>query len=264
MAASKVGRSIWSGSIILGPLNVPVKLYTGYVSDRDQHFRTIHSCGHPVKQAWRCESCEEIVPREELEKAYEPSKNELIKIDLESLPRPVKSEKLEILTCTPVERVEAHHLRGKIYWVLPADEGARYVWSLFYRALEERNVAAIVEATINRLRSPVAIIAYDGLMGAFPLYYPSDYKGIENFFDSSTIVDVPQKEVDLAKRLIGRTLDKKWTLGQYNDDRAQKTAALIEKTILAGDSYNVSDAKVVRHPQLADSMRQFLRKREGA
>jgi non-homologous end joining protein Ku len=97
---SKLGRSIWSGSIVLGALNIPVKLYTGYRSERDQNFSTIHA------------------PKEELEKAYEVAKGELIRVDTDALPKEVKSETLEITCAVPDSKIDAHHLRGKIYWVL--------------------------------------------------------------------------------------------------------------------------------------------------
>ena len=64
-------RSLWTGSLSFGLVNVPVRLETA-VRDRDLHFRQLHeSDGAPIEvQRW-CEEEDVEVPWEEITHGFE-------------------------------------------------------------------------------------------------------------------------------------------------------------------------------------------------
>src|SRR5579862_3775102 len=66
-----MARSLWTGSLSFGLVNVPVQLLTG-VRDRDLHFRQLHAKdGAPIDvQRW-CPHDDTEVPFEEITHSYE-------------------------------------------------------------------------------------------------------------------------------------------------------------------------------------------------
>src|SRR5918998_5212318 len=64
-------RSLWTGSLSFGLVNVPVALFSG-VSDTDLHFRQLHAKDHtPVEIHRFCAEQDEEVPYEEIVNGYE-------------------------------------------------------------------------------------------------------------------------------------------------------------------------------------------------
>src|SRR5512139_3304427 len=78
-------RPIWSGSITIGLINVPIKLYP-MIYDRAISFYFLHKLdGHPLKYQKVCTKDDKVVPWEEVAKGFEVSKNEFIIFDKKEL-----------------------------------------------------------------------------------------------------------------------------------------------------------------------------------
>src|SRR5438270_2160303 len=66
-----MARSLWSGSLSFGLVNVPVALYSA-VRDRDVHFTQLHEPdGSPIVTRRVCAHEQKEVPWEEIVKGYE-------------------------------------------------------------------------------------------------------------------------------------------------------------------------------------------------
>jgi DNA end-binding protein Ku len=64
-------RSLWTGSLSFGLVNVPVQLFAA-VQDLDLHFRQIHEKdGAPIEVRRWCEKEDKEVPFEEIAHGYE-------------------------------------------------------------------------------------------------------------------------------------------------------------------------------------------------
>jgi DNA end-binding protein Ku len=78
-------RPIWTGSLTIGLVNVPVKLYP-MIYDRGISFRFLHKTdGQPLKYQKVCTKDEKVIPWEEVAKGYEVAKNEYVLFDKEEL-----------------------------------------------------------------------------------------------------------------------------------------------------------------------------------
>ncbi|MGD0577129.1 MAG: Ku protein, partial [Candidatus Staskawiczbacteria bacterium] len=78
-------RAIWSGSITIGLVNVPVKLYS-MIYDKGIAFHFLHKVdGQPLKYVKMCTKDDKIVPWNEVIRGYEVSKNEYITLDNKEL-----------------------------------------------------------------------------------------------------------------------------------------------------------------------------------
>src|SRR5689334_16813120 len=71
-------RSLWTGSLSFGLVNVPVALYSG-VKDTDVHFHQLHAKDHtPVEMHRFCAEEDEEVDFEEIGHGYESDDGDLI------------------------------------------------------------------------------------------------------------------------------------------------------------------------------------------
>jgi DNA end-binding protein Ku len=93
-----MARSIWSGSISFGLVNVPVKLYSA-VSRKTVHFHQLHDAdGSRIQQKRVCVADGEEVPYEHIVKGYEVAPGRYVVIEpgeLEALD-PVKTKMIEV------------------------------------------------------------------------------------------------------------------------------------------------------------------------
>ena len=78
-------RPIWSGSVTIGLVNLPVKLYA-MIYDKGISFRFLHKVdGQPLKYVKMCTKDEKIVPWNEVARGYEVAKNEYVTFDAKEL-----------------------------------------------------------------------------------------------------------------------------------------------------------------------------------
>ena len=64
-------RSLWSGSLSFGLVNVPVALHSGVV-DTDVHFRQLHAKDHtPIEMRRFCSKEDAEVPFEDIAYGYD-------------------------------------------------------------------------------------------------------------------------------------------------------------------------------------------------
>ena len=84
-SASAPSRSIWSGNITIGLVNVPVKLFS-MIYDKGITFHFLHKTdGQPLKYVKMCTKDDKIVPWNEVVRGYEVAKNEYITFDQKEL-----------------------------------------------------------------------------------------------------------------------------------------------------------------------------------
>src|SRR5690625_5832690 len=63
-------RSIWKGSLTSGLVNVPVSVYSATES-HDVRLRQVHDAdGGRIRYQRKCEVCEQVVPYENIDRAY--------------------------------------------------------------------------------------------------------------------------------------------------------------------------------------------------
>ena len=78
-------RSIWSGAISFGLVNVPVKLFTA-VRKKDVRFNQLHATdGARIAQKRVCSKDDQEVPWDEIAKGYEISPGNYVLIEPEEL-----------------------------------------------------------------------------------------------------------------------------------------------------------------------------------
>ena len=71
-------RSLWTGSLSFGLVNVPVALFSG-VRDQDLHFRQLHAKDHtPLETHRYCAEEDTEVPYDEIANGYDTDDGEMV------------------------------------------------------------------------------------------------------------------------------------------------------------------------------------------
>ena len=162
VSAAVPRRPIWSGSITIGLVNVPVKLYS-MVYDKGINFHFLHKVdGQPLKYVKMCTKDNKIVPWSEVTRGYEVAKNEFVTFDKEELDavKPESDRRIRISKFVDYFSVDPVYF-DRTYALMPDKNNEAY--SLLLVALERKNKAGAGRITLRTKEYPALLHTYKGL-----------------------------------------------------------------------------------------------------
>jgi len=157
-------RSLWTGSLSFGLVNVPVRLISA-VRDRDLHFRQLHeSDGAPIEvQRW-CEEEDVEVPWEEITHGFElEDGGQVIVSDLElQAIEPRKTRTIDIEQFVDLADVDPIYFNHP-YFLVPAaeDDGAKRAYRLLTEVMAKTERAAL-GTLVMRTKEYLALVRERG------------------------------------------------------------------------------------------------------
>jgi DNA end-binding protein Ku len=157
-------RSLWTGSLSFGLVNVPVRLISA-VRDRDLHFRQLHEKdGAPIEvQRW-CEQEDVEVPWEEITHGYElEDGGQVIVSDLElQAIEPRKTRTIDIEQFVDLADVDPIYFNHP-YFLVPAaeDDGAKRAYTLLTEVMSKTERAAL-GTLVMRTKEYLALVRERG------------------------------------------------------------------------------------------------------
>ena len=161
--SGKSGRSFWSGSITIGLINVPVRLYT-MVRDRSFSFRLLHRAdGQPLKYDRVCTRDGIVVPWAETVKGYEVRKGEFLVFEPDELKAvmPGSDRKIRIDKFVFYLSLDPVYFENTYLLVPDRSEEA---YGLLVAALQELGRAEAGTITLRTKEYPVVVHVYDGAL----------------------------------------------------------------------------------------------------
>jgi DNA end-binding protein Ku len=237
-----MARSIWSGSISFGLLNVPVKLYSA-VARRNIALREIReSDSARIKHRRVAEGTDEEVPYDKIVKAYEVTPGQYVplsKDEMESL-APEKSRAVDVLDFVDIEEIDPMYFNSP-YYLGPAD-GAEKAYSLLAAAMESSGKAAIARFVFRNKEHLAAIRAADGVLTLTTMRFADEVVPAAELDDAfpESKGKVAKKEQQMAEALI-ESLSSTFDPTNYRDEYREQLLGLIErkaegKEIVAADT----------------------------
>lgn len=236
-----MARSIWSGSISFGLVNVPVKLYTA-VSRKTVHFHQLHGAdGARIQQKRFCAADGEEVPYEHIVKGYEVAPDRYVVVEpaeLESLD-PKKTRMIEIEQFVDLAEIDPI-LYDQPYYLAPAT-GAAKAYRLMLEAMREASKVAIARVVLRQKEHLVALRATDEVIIMETLVFADEVVSPSTLDDlAGAAVEVSQRELGVARQLIDM-LSGPFDASQYRDDYREAVLALIERKV-SGEEIAVAPA----------------------
>jgi DNA end-binding protein Ku len=232
-------RSIWSGAISFGLVNVPVKLYSA-VSRKTVRFNQLNAeTGNRIAQKRVDTATGEEVPFDQIVKGYELARDRYVVITPDELDAldPEKTRTIDIEDFVDLSEIDPVYYDHP-YYLVP-DKGATKAYALLMGAMEEAGKVAIARVVIRSKEALVAIRpAGDVLMMETMLFHdevvPTD--DIEDL-PEATELKASERELKMAQQLID-SLSADFDPSRYKDEYRDKVLDLIERKA-AGEEITV-------------------------
>jgi DNA end-binding protein Ku len=223
-------RSIWSGAISFGLVNVPVKLYSA-VSRKTVRFHQLNGeTGNRIQQKRVDPETGEEVSYDQIVKGYELTRDRYVIVKPEELDAldPEKTRTIDIEDFVDLDEIDPVYYDHP-YYLVP-DKGAAKAYGLLLGAMKEANKVAIARVVIRSKEQLVAIRpAGDVLMMETMIFHdevvPSD--DIEELPEAKEL-KASDRELKMAQQLID-SLSAEFDPSQYHDEYREKVLELIER-----------------------------------
>lgn len=225
-----MARSIWSGSISFGLVNIPVKVVTAQ-RDKSVRFHLLHKKdGVRVKQQRICPKDGKEVPWDDVAKGYEVSRDQYVMITKEELEglAPEKSRLIDIQDFVQQEEIDPAYFESP-YYLVP-DKNAAKPYALLLSAMTQADRVAIARMVMREKEYLVALRPKDKILTLETMRFADELVSPESAMED---VDLPvrkvdKREVELAKKLID-ALTTPWDPEKYEDEYRQRVLDMVER-----------------------------------
>lgn len=262
-------RAVWKGAVTFGLVNVPVKLYSA-TEDHDVSLHQVHAAdGGRIRYQRVCEIDGEVVPYQDIDKAYDDGERTVVitDADLKSLPAE-RSREIEVVEFVPSQQIDPIML-DRSYFLEP-DSASSKAYVLLRETLESTDRTAIVRMSL-RQKSRLAALRVRGDVLVVQTLLWSDEVRAADFSSLDEAVKISPKELDLSKQLVD-SLVNDFEPEQYVDEYQQELRTLIAAKLEQGDAIDTA-ATFGEQPEqekggevidLMEALRQSIAaKREG-
>jgi DNA end-binding protein Ku len=223
-------RSIWSGAISFGLVNVPVKLYSA-VSRKTVRFHQLNSdTGHRIAQKRVDSVTDEEVPYEKIVKGFELTKERYVVVTPEELDSiaPEKTRAIDIEDFVDLEDIDPIFYDHP-YYLVP-DKGAGKAYGLLLEAMRESGKVAIARVVLRSKEQLVAIRPGEGdVLTMETMIFHDEVVPADDLDDVPSTKDLKtsDRELKMAQQLID-SLSSDFEPSKYHDEYREKVLELIE------------------------------------
>jgi DNA end-binding protein Ku len=252
-------RSMWSGSITIGLVNVPVKLFP-MVYDKGIAFHFLHKAdGQPLKYVKMCPKDDKIVPWNEVIRGYEVSKNEYVTLENKELDavKPESDNRIRISKFVDYFSVDPVYF-DTTYALMPDKNKEAY--ALLLRALEKKNKAGAGRITLRTKEYPALLHAYKGALVLTTLRYAYDVVNPQDFEDIDKLKEPEKAELDMAMKIISE-LSGDFDINEFEDTYKKRVEELIAQK-LKGEKIHVEKPQEVEAKGLMTALRETIKQLE--
>lgn len=221
-------RSIWTGSISFGLVNIPVKMYSGSETHDGLDLHMLHKEDHaPVRYARICRRDGKEIPYNEIVKGYEYQDGDYIELTAEDFKRAdaKKTKSLEIRQFVEEGEIDSRYW-DKPYYLEPA-KGAERAYALLREALEKSTKVALVKYAMRARDNMGAIKPIGRALVLNQMRFPADVRNPSDlkFPDKDT---ASKEEVDMALALL-KQQTKPFIPEDWHDTYTEELEEVIEE-----------------------------------
>jgi DNA end-binding protein Ku len=224
-----MARSLWTGSISFGLVNVPVALYSA-VRDLDVHFRQLHEKdGAPIDTRRFCSQEDREVPFEEVGHGYDLDDGRQVVLTDEELAAaaPRKTRTIDIEGFVDVADVDPIYFDHP-YFLAPVGEaeGNLRAYQLLVEVMRSTDRAALGRFVMRTKEYLVLVRVRDDRLSLTTMRFHDEVRPAK---DVDTGGRKPAKaQLTVAKQLI-EALSAEWDPGRYKDCYRERLLEVIER-----------------------------------
>ena len=221
-------RSICSGAVSFGLVNVPIKLVTA-TSQKDIRFNQLHDAdGGRINQKRVCSVDGEEVDYNHIVKGYDLGGGRFVIIEPEELRSidPEASRTIDIEEFVDLEEIDPIFFEHT-YYLVP-EERAVKPYALLVQAMEETKKVALGKFVLRSKQYLAALRPKDGVMVLSTMLFADEVIPTADLDVSSSDKTKPsERELNMAKQLV-ESLSAPFDPTKYHDDYRERVMELIE------------------------------------
>jgi DNA end-binding protein Ku len=213
-ARAMAPRSIWSGSISFGLVNVPVRMYSA-IDEQDLHFHLLHEKDDGrIGYAKVCKKDGKPVPDDEIVRAYEFDDGEYVYITDEDLAAAEGDslKTIEIQDFVPYDEIDPIYFEKGSY--LGPAEGGEKVYALLLRAMEDSGLAGIATYVMRDKQHLGCLRVRDRVIVLERMFFADEIRDPGELAPKRAAVG--KRELAMAAELIDR-FTSSFDPGKYSD-----------------------------------------------
>lgn len=198
----KGARSIWSGAISFGLVNIPVKLQSAVQGDNLDFDMLSKDDLAPIKYARVDSRTGEEVPYKNIVKGYQYAKGKYVVVTNEDFKkaRPEIAKTIDIIQFVKEDEIDPIYYE-KPYFIVPG-KGAEKSYKLLLKALDETKTVGLAEFMLRNRVHICALKNHDGVLLLNQLRYHEEVR--ERPEVKTKNERITPKEIQLATKLINQ------------------------------------------------------------
>ena len=220
-------RSIWSGALNVGLVNIPVSVVTAY-SHKGVEFRLLHKkCKSRIGYGRHCPKCKAEVEWEDVVRAYEYRKDQYVIVDDKDLKKvdPKLSKMIAIEEFIDAGKLDPIFVKNVYYLTPGANAGRAYF--LLVDIMAGAGKVALAEMIMRDKQQLVAVRSTGKALQLIDLHYADEIVNQDKI--GLPARHAPAKsEVRLAQRVID-TLSSPFKPERYKDEFEEKLKKYVAK-----------------------------------
>jgi len=223
-------RSIGSGTVSFGMVSIPIKLYSAAESAAAVSFNLLHAkCKTRLKQQYVCPKDSEIVPRDQMVKGYEFTKDQYVTFTPEELKAMEEETQraIEITEFVPAAQVDAIYFDGAYY--LGPDKGGERAYQLLGAAMRETGRCALAKWAARGKQYLVLIRPVKNGLVMQQLLYADEVRPFSEVPVGDT--EVKEGELKLAVQLVNQIASDEFRPQNYEDEVRKRYQEAIQRKV---------------------------------
>ena len=222
-------RPVWSGSLSLGLVTVPVELYPA-VADHTVHFRQFErGTSDRIRNRRVNERTGDEVTQDEIVKGYELDRGDYVLVEPDELDEiaPERSKRVDIEQFVELSEIDPWYF-DRTYWLKPAKEEFAKAYGLLLAAMDRAGKAGIAKFVLRGKEYLAAIRAGDGVMVLDTLHFVADLRKPADVLGGLPDLPKPRaKELDMAMALV-EEMSGPWQPADYRDTYTERVEKLVK------------------------------------
>jgi DNA end-binding protein Ku len=223
-----VARSLWTGSVSFGLVNIPVRLFPA-IREHDVHFHQLAPDGSRIHYKRVSDKTGREVDYDKIRKGYETSRGKYVVFEQEELKelRPRSTKTIDIEDFVPLDDIDPIYFE-RTYHLVPNGEGAAKAYALLAGAMEDRERVGIGKVVMRDKQYLAAIRPYGKGLALSTMLFgdevvpQADVEGLPG-----RKPNVGTQEKKLATQIVD-ALERDWDPKRYHDTYQEQLRDIIK------------------------------------
>ena len=223
-----MARSIWTGHISFGLVNIPVRLMTA-VRDKGVHLHMLSPDGKcRLRRKLVCPDTGEEYDFKNTARGYEIAPDQYVIIRDEEIDaiRPESGRAIEITEFVELEKIDPMYYE-RSYYLGPGEGGAK-AYQLLLQAMQEKQRVAIGRFVMRQKQYLAALRPHNGAIVLESMRYADEVVQVEDEIDLPKDVKVSKGELKMAQQLVDALASDEFEPQKYRDDYRDRLMEMIE------------------------------------